>query len=94
MKRYIDVDALLSRLPDVPYKGSVKRVLMQAPTEDVVPRTEVENWQTNQAIRREVAREIFAEIDEIMHGLMSSPLYSIGEAMWDVEELKEKYLGE
>jgi hypothetical protein len=37
MKRYIDADALLSRLPDdLPYKASVKRVLMQAPTADVV----------------------------------------------------------
>ena len=35
--RYIDADALLSRLPDdLPYKASVKRVLMQAPASDVV----------------------------------------------------------
>lgn len=35
--RYIDADALLKRLPaDLPYKASVKRVLMQAPTADVV----------------------------------------------------------
>lgn len=32
MPRYIDADAELERLPDdLPYKGSVKRVLMQAP---------------------------------------------------------------
>ena len=38
MSRYIDADELLKRLPnDLPYKGSVRRVLMQAPTEDVVP---------------------------------------------------------
>lgn len=37
MARYIDADALLSRLSDdLPYKGSVKRVLMQTPTADVV----------------------------------------------------------
>ena len=36
-KRYIDADALLEALPDdLPYKGSVKRVLIQAPTADVV----------------------------------------------------------
>ena len=36
-KRYIDADALLTKLPnDLPYKASVKRVLMQAPTADVV----------------------------------------------------------
>lgn len=37
MSRYIDADALLSRLPDdLPYKSSVKRVLTQAHTADVV----------------------------------------------------------
>lgn len=37
MSRYIDADALLNKLPDdLPYKASVKRVLMQAPTADVV----------------------------------------------------------
>ena len=37
MTRYIDADELLRRLPDdLPYKGSVKRVLMQSPTADVV----------------------------------------------------------
>ena len=35
--RYIDADALLNNLPDdLPYKASVKRVLIQAPTTDVV----------------------------------------------------------
>ena len=37
MRRYIDADELLNRLPDdLPYRASVKRVLMQAPTADVV----------------------------------------------------------
>lgn len=37
MSRYIDADALLSNLPnDLPYKASVKRVLIQAPSADVV----------------------------------------------------------
>lgn len=37
MSRYIDADAVLSKLPeDLPYKASVKRVLIQAPTTDVV----------------------------------------------------------
>ena len=37
MSRYIDAEALLNRLPDdLPYKASVKRVLIQAPTADVV----------------------------------------------------------
>lgn len=37
MSKYVDVDDLLNRLPDdLPYKSSVKRVLIQAPTADVV----------------------------------------------------------
>lgn len=37
MSRYIDADAQLTKLPnDLPYKASVKRVLIQAPTADVV----------------------------------------------------------
>ena len=41
MPRYTDVDALLNELPDdLPYKASVKRVLMQAPAADVVPKSE------------------------------------------------------
>lgn len=37
MSRYIDADALFNNLPDdLPYKASVKRVLIQAPTADVV----------------------------------------------------------
>ena len=37
MSRYIDADELLKRLPeDLPYKASVKRVLMQAPDVDAV----------------------------------------------------------
>ena len=36
MGRYIDAEELLHRLPnDLPYKGSVRRVLIQAPSADV-----------------------------------------------------------
>lgn len=45
MPRYKDIDAILKKLPDdLPYKASVKRVLMQAPEADVVPREECEKW--------------------------------------------------
>jgi DNA-directed RNA polymerase subunit RPC12/RpoP len=37
MEKYINANELLHDLPDdLPYKGSVRRVLMQAPTADVV----------------------------------------------------------
>ena len=81
--RYIDADKLLNNLPDdLPYKASVKRVLIQAPTEDVVPKSEVEKWkEINEQLYKEmsermieerkiernlVAREIFEEIDELL----------------------------
>lgn len=36
MARYIDAEELLHRLPnDLPYKGSVRRVLIQSPSADV-----------------------------------------------------------
>lgn len=36
MAKYIDADSLLNNLPDdLPYKASVKRVLMQAPEADI-----------------------------------------------------------
>lgn len=52
MAQYKDIDEILKKLPDdLPYKASVKRVLIQAPTADVAPKSEV-------------AREIFAEIEK------------------------------
>ena len=38
--RLIDADEAISSMPDVPYKGSVKRVMMQLPT--VIPAEEGE----------------------------------------------------
>lgn len=37
MAEYIDRTALLDNLPDEPYKGVLRRVLMQAPVADVAP---------------------------------------------------------
>ena len=37
MAEYIDRTALLEKLPDEPYKGVLRRVLMQAPVADVTP---------------------------------------------------------
>lgn len=38
MNKYVDADALLDKLPDdLQYKGSVRRVLIQAPAADVKP---------------------------------------------------------
>lgn len=37
MAEYINRTALLENLPDEPYKGVLRRVLMQAPVADVAP---------------------------------------------------------
>lgn len=37
MDKYINATALLEQMPEVPYKGSVRRILMQAPAADVAP---------------------------------------------------------
>lgn len=60
MARYFDADELLKKLPDdLPYKASVKRVLMQAPAADVVPRAEIRNMFV----------ELQTLIDEYLDGL-------------------------
>jgi hypothetical protein len=74
MPQYKDIDAILNRLPnDLPYKASVKRVLIQAPEADVVPKSELDRVYHNlRAVleeraetRAEIAREIFEEIEEV-----------------------------
>ena len=79
MSRCIDVDELLNRLPDdLPYKASVKRVLMQAPTADVAPKSEV-------------AKEIFDELDKFIvtrFVYYGAPEYDVSDKYIEV---KKKY---
>ena len=84
MARYIDADALLSRLPDdLPYKASVKRVLVQAPTADVAPRADV-------------AREIFEEIERKLSFIRDADTDAICGIVTikDIARLKKKYESE
>ena len=58
MAQYKDIDEILKNLPDdLPYKASVKRVLIQAPTADVVPKSEVEK------VKKEI-KEIIAYVKQ------------------------------
>lgn len=42
----------------------------------------------------EVVMEIFEEIDNIIYNLMNSPFYSSGDVVYELTELKKKYIGE
>ena len=73
MSEYKDIDEILKKLPDdLPYKASVKRVLMQAPAADVVPRemfdqlkTQLEEVRLEKAAFEGAAKQI-AESCEII----------------------------
>lgn len=55
---YINTDELLNNLPnDLPYKASVKRVLIQAPEADVVPKIEYDKLlRENERLRDELSK--------------------------------------
>ena len=102
MARYIDADKLLSSLPDdLPHKASVKRVLIQSPAEDVVPKSEVKETveklmsATDKVIceaKQDVAREIFEDIHFHIHQLMFVPDEERGDRIeMLLTELKKKY---
>ena len=44
--------------------------------------------------QHEVAREIFEEIDNIIYNLRDSPFYSSSDAVYELTELKKKYMEE
>lgn len=103
MARYFDADELLKKLPDdLPYKASVKRVLMQAPAADVVPREDltkaIENFidaqdKVMREEKAEVAREIFNEIEKHMTLFLDEKSQAL-QIITDVEfdELKKKHI--
>ena len=52
MSKYINVDKILySMSNDLPYKGSVRRVLMQAEEEDVIPVAWLIRWADESYVR-------------------------------------------
>lgn len=73
MVKYVDVDKSLSRLPDdLPYKASVKRVLIQAPAADVIPISAIEKIisatdKVISEVKVEIAKEIFDEIKKCLN---------------------------
>jgi hypothetical protein len=95
MARYIDADALLNKMPDdLPYKASVKRVLIQAPTADVAPKIEVDTELPCVAYNKK--HERYQVIHKGKQGhIFASKLYRNRRDAEDaLAELKKKYTGE
>ena len=70
MARYADIDTILNELPDdLPYKASVKRVLMQAPEANVVPRFEAENYKSIAEHQQKLSIERYFEIKQLKQEL-------------------------
>ena len=91
MPEYIDKEKLIRDLIDNRnfYPAIVKKAIENAPTEDVVPRSEVEK------AKQDVAREIV----ETVEYYLKKHYYNFGTYTWwhlnnDIAELKKKYIGE
>lgn len=96
MRRYIDANAILQRLPDdLPYKASVKRVLMQAPESDVAPKSEVaktldELMKEVNAIADKYARWADKATDDLRIDYLGAQKGALL-ALFKISELKKKY---
>ena len=90
MPRYIDADELLKNLPDgLPYKASVKRVLIQAPTANVVPSTEVNSLElTLQGVMWSVDK--WLEGDELEQDEVNRAITMREKTLRIVEQYQEK----
>ena len=111
MPRFIDEEKIDFRLPYYPDEDSgdalvslktVKRSIAMTPTEDVVPKSEVEVWKQNrfnlyqrlelyEMTRQKVAREIFEEIEEVFRQHTEGGYYLNG--TWFPERL-DLYTGD
>ena len=94
MARYIDADALLNRLPDdLPYKASVKRVLIQAPTADVAPKSEVAYWQ-DEAVnaKREAVKEFANRLKKYYASLNGNT--AAGCVEYHIDQIAKEMIGE
>lgn len=81
MSKYINADELLKKLPDdLPYKGSVRRVLMQAPGVDVFAEIE-------EGIKAAVAALAFE--NNPVHRMVKRETYS--SMMRFIKIIEEKY---
>ena len=87
------------------FRSKAKNLINNTPTEDVVPRAEVEEWkaiaETYQKMfedsyeaKQEVAREIFDLIDNYIYIVKTTVSFDLEFLITSITELKKKYIGE
>ena len=101
MPRYIDADALLERMKRTPRYFDVKHDIEATPTADVVPRSEYDELLKAYAVyeeitgikkaKKDVAREIFEEIEPLVERTAFADCWSYGGFKDDIAKLKKKY---
>jgi hypothetical protein len=96
MRRYIDADKLLRNLPDdLPYKASVKRVLIQAPEADVVPKSEVDDLKRYIILNEDIAIKCKQENGEQNEEYWKGKISAFKQIRAYIDaELKKKYIPE
>lgn len=79
MARYTDIDKLIAEYDRVHIgpAGGARKLMIEAPIADVVPRAEVE--------------KIFEEIEKYTYRYLNDAHYIMGDMILDIAELKKKY---
>ena len=98
MPRYIDADGLIKKVfpyyvvDKKCYTINAKRIyeaIQEAPTADVVPKSEYIRQIAERQAAEEAIREIFEEIEEIIRKHDDRPKYNL---ILDLDKLKKKYV--
>ena len=105
IKREDALDAVLFALVGTGVQSRAIYAIRELPTADVVPKSEVERLTVEldamrgaansykmhyEKARREVAREIFEEIEKLTYRYLNDADYSGGDMIYDIAELKKK----
>lgn len=91
MARYIDLDEAIKTAINSCVKV-VGHGITQFDAMDIVDA--MESIPTADVVPREMIKQIFEEIDEFVYRYMNDVNYSGGDIIYDLAELKKKYLGE
>lgn len=104
---YIDREQICENCNNKNYCEKEKCPVYKVSAADVVPKSEVVLASSDAVkmliechgyalthdadIKKEVAREIFEEIEKLSREFMNNEHYIFGDMLWDIAELKKKY---